>query len=321
MPRDEDLQEHARRGVGRLRVFSGAGVPAVHWYRRRGWVVSAVGGATALRLEAREMRLDDVLIRTLASSPVTMTRSRVPATSPRRRVLLTTSEEASVLAPTRLRVDTPSTIVLPTDGAFSVRWSSSIQLLEVDLTPKGVEWPRGLRIAPAGAAASAARSLALSLLATTREVRASEIGHLSLAMEFAATAAGTDAAGASVSLSLVQDAESLIRRYAHDPTFSVDVLARTLRLSRRHLTRTLSQTGASPRERIRDVRISLARAAIRLHGERVLRDDTRARAVGFASARALRETLARMETPVPDGAKCPDEERREPSAASRPVGW
>jgi AraC-like DNA-binding protein len=320
MPRDDDLDESARPGIGRVRVFSGEGAAATHWYRRRGWVASAAGGATALRFESREMRLDDIVIRSLASTPVTMTPSRAATASPRRRILLTGSDEATVLAPTRMTLDTPSAIVLPTDGAFSVRWSSPVQLVEVELAPKGVEWPHGLSIAPARAAAIAARSLALSLLATTRDIRATEIGHLSLAVEFAATGAGTDAAGASVSLSLVHDAERLIRRNAHDPAFSVDALARMLRVSRRHLTRALSQTGASPRERIRDARIALARAAVRVNGERVLRDDARARTVGFASARALRETLARMENALPNGARCPDEERRESWATSHPVG-
>lgn len=269
-------------------------------------------GVDSLELVAREMRMDGIVIRTLRYGPVTMQRSPAPNAPNLRTLLLIDRGAGTILCPTRRLLGSSSTVVLPNARSFQVTMSTPGELVEVVFAPKGGIWSDDLGVSVPSAAASAATSLARTLLASAREVTDAELAHLSLAMEFAASGAGIGAAGPPNTVPLVRRADALIRRHAHDPNFSVTALARALRVSRRHLTRTLSEAGSPPRARLREVRVAYARARIGSVGPSVLRDDGQARMCGFASARALREALSRIDAVTPEIATPPKDGRRQP---------
>ena len=91
---------------------------------------------------------------------------------------------------------------------------------------------------------------------------------------------------------LIDQAEAIIREYATDPEFTVEVLALRMNLSRRYLSKLLSARGDSPQQRIRKERL---RVATRLLSGRepavVASIGEAARRSGFPSPRALREAL------------------------------
>ncbi|MEV7826654.1 hypothetical protein [Microbacterium enclense] len=310
MPRSINSFSETGDHGDRVRYFSGGGIAARHWFRRRGWTVDGLRGVDSLELVAREMRMDGIVIRTLRYGPVTMHRSPASHASNVRTLLLIDRGAGTILLPTRRMLGASSTVVLPHRRSFQVRMSAPGELVEVVLAPKGGVWSDDLGVSVPGAAASAASALARALLAGAGEVKDAEVAHLSLAMEFAASGAGISVVGPPGNASLAHRADAMIRRNAHDPNFTVDSLARALRVSRRHLTRTLTNAGRSPRARLREVRVAYAQAMIGSVGTAVLRDDGQARMCGFASARALRDALSRAATP-PMGAS-PEHSGREP---------
>lgn len=187
-------------------------------------------------------------------------------------------------------------IVVPPAMSVAVTAVSPLEMLHLLFRGKARWWPSSVWVSGPTASSVIAFALASSVLTATPSPTHLEGGHLRSALEIIALSTVMATAGTSRTDPLVNRADAVIVENAHDPDFTVETLARRLSVSRRHLTRVLSEAGRSPAHRIRDVRVARARAAWAAHGDELFRDDLLARWFGFRSARALRENLSRVDT-------------------------
>lgn len=184
-------------------------------------------------------------------------------------------------------------VVPPT--AVTVAASTPLEMLHVVLRGKARWWPSSVCVSRPTASSVIAFALASSVLTAMPQPTRLELGHLRSALEIVVLSTVMAAAGTPRVDPLVGRADAVIAENAHDPDFTVEMLAQKLSVSRRHLTRILSEAGRSPAHRIRDVRISRARSAWAAQGDDLLHDDLLARWFGFRSARSLRENLFRVD--------------------------
>ncbi|KQQ10149.1 hypothetical protein [Rathayibacter sp. Leaf296] len=143
-------------------------------------------------------------------------------------------------------------------------------------------------------------SAANAVLNTELDVRSQGVPALRLAFSQLAVAivsAGVEGdARASFSFrerTLYQRATDVIAERARDPAFTIDALARELRISERYLYRIFSSADASPAAAIRAARAAVARSYADGAAGRSLTAAERARLAGFRNATAMRRALQR----------------------------
>ncbi len=267
---------------------------ARRWLRRRGLIVPHARVYEHLRATVQERRIAHLTLRRLTHGGLTLCRPIAQAEPASRRIWIVTAGTGWVrAADAHLAVEAGSVLTLPPTGDVVVRAEGPGEMREVIVSGYGRAWPTSVEVAR-GVAADLTRAIVDALLTSPAEPRPHEMAAVHLALESVVSATTTRAwSAATTSPEIVARAHALIAEHAHAPDFTVGKLAELLAVSRRHLTRVMSDAGRTPSATIREMRLAWALAAHENFGARALYDDAVARMCGFSSARMVRAAVAR----------------------------
>lgn len=270
------------------------GAAARRWLRRRGWIVPPARAHDPLRATVYERRIAHLTLRRLTHGGLTLWRPIAQAEPASRRIWIVSAGHGWVrTADARHAVEAGSVLALPPNEDVVVCAEGPGEVQEVTVSGRRRAWPASVTVAR-GVAADLTLAIVDALLSSSAEPRPHEMAAVHLALESIVSAATTRAwSAATTTPEIAARAHALIAEHAHDPDFTVGKLAELLAVSRRHLTRVMSDAGRTPIETIREMRLAWALAAHENLGPRALYDDSVARMCGFSSARTVRAALAR----------------------------
>lgn len=275
---------------------------ATAWFSEHGWDVMT-SGSRVLHVFIDELITGTVAVRRIWHTPVSLVRHRAPARKNSRSHLLILQADdrikLSVETGPSVEISKYATAIVPTTSRATVSSSRPTARMEIDIVLPS-EWTTRLE---AGCRVEH-RPLATWTIATSL---INAVLNSSLE-EGDAPFAGVSSSLESVALSIVaemvpighhkgrrsdqlfDEALDAIRDNAHDPDFSIELLARKLSVSRRYLARVFAEHDSSPRGRLRDARLARARHLIAsgVSGQQL---DHVAELSGFPSARSLREAM------------------------------
>lgn len=269
------------------------GGAARRWLRRRGWMVPPRLGSDGLHLMVREQRAAHVTFRTVAHDGLTVWRPATPASEHTCSVCVIASGSGWIRSAGRRHPLAAGTVlVLPARTEVVLETVGAGEMREVVFGAHGRTWPSTVTVVT-GMAASLSSAVVDALSTSTLTPQSHEMGALHLALECVAAAATPGRPSPALHADLVARAHVLIAEHALVPGFTVDKLADLLAVSRRHLTRVMSESGRTPIATIRGMRVAAALGVLERLGPRALHDDAVARSCGFSSARTLRAAMTR----------------------------
>lgn len=295
------------RRVGAVGHVYAEGEAASGWLAERGWHVEPI--ESPLRVVADELVTPDGVLRRVWHSGAAVRSERTSADrfAPTRvRLLLVLQGSLNGIQPPGLmlaRVDRPLAFETPTAAAWAEmlvgnadhEWMADGDGIHVD---RGTARPT--------AAWATLTSMLITLLNSEEPTDEPVLALMRQATEHAAAAllverrlsnSGGGGGDSSARERLVDQADALIREYATDPDFTVEALARRMNLSRRYVSKLLSETGDTPQRRIRRERLRVATRLLSGRDPAVAASiEEAARLSGFPSPRALREALRESNT-------------------------
>lgn len=295
------------RRMGEVGHVYAEGEAASVWLADRGWRVEPI--ESPLRVVADELLTPDGVLRRVWHSGAALRSEWTSAdrfTPARVRLLLSLQGSLSGIQPPGLllaAIDRPLAFETPTAAAWAeMTVGNANHQWTADGT--GIHVDRGTT--PPTAAWTTLTSMLITLLNSEKPTDEPVLALMRQATEHAAAAllverrlSRSGAAGASTAKDrTVEHADALIREHATDPDFTVEALARRMNLSRRYVSKLLSETGDAPQRRIRLERLRVAMRLLSGHDPAVAASiEEAARLSGFPSARALREALRESAAP------------------------
>ncbi|SMH29915.1 hypothetical protein SAMN06295885_0363 [Rathayibacter oskolensis] len=302
------MQSRSRLGAaeaGSTRGVALSGRDARAWLADRGWD-PVPGDARPLRLFADEVRLGSYRVARVWHTPFRIRNVRGRPDPERPGIELVTVVDGSLAvggADGESSVAKGSSILLPLDSAVEISSTEPTGRVEFSLPLRD---PLGSSALPSAATVLDPSDfsrilvvLASSILASPLTPAANGYPQLMNAVEDAALAFLRSTAAAertgyvsSAEAALFSRAVDIIDEEAGDPSFTVAVLARRLRVSAQRVGQVFAAQGSTAQAHVRAVRV--ARATRLLEERRVTSADEResiARAAGFRTARTMAASM------------------------------
>lgn len=290
------------RPIGEVGHVYAEGEAASVWLADRGWRAEPI--ESPLRVVADELVTPDGVLRRVWHSGAALRSERTSAdrfVPARVRLLLSLQGSLGGIQPPGLllaAIDRPLAFETPTAAAWAEmtvgnanhEWTADGDRIHVDrgTTPPTAAW-------------TTLTSMLITLLNSEEPTDEPVLALMRQATEHAAAAllverrlnrSGGKGGQSTARDRTVEHADALIREHATDPDFTVEALARRMNLSRRYVSKLLSETGDAPQRRIRLERLRVATRLLSGHDPAVAASiEEAARLSGFPSARALREAL------------------------------